>query len=132
MEAFFLHNSISNFHSAVPISNDYNGDSGIFRFHSIEEIFADEGDDIIDLTSPDYSLLNLEIMVDGGSGDDVIWGFDANETLIGGSGNDKIFGGIGTDILTGGAGADEFQFTKTSANSTITDFDINSGDTKFF
>ena len=71
-------------------------------------------------------------MVDGGSGNDVIWGSDANETLVGGSGNDKIFGGIGTDILTGGAGADEFQFTKTSANSTITDFDINSGDTLNF
>ena len=131
-EAFFLHNSISNFHSVVPVSTDYNGDSGIFRFHSIEEIFADEGDDIIDLTSPDYSLINLEIMVDGGSGNDVIWGSDANETLRGGSGNDKIFGGIGTDVLIGGEGADEFQFTKTSTNSTITDFDINSGDTLSF
>ena len=106
---------------------------GAQRLLNIEEIYGLGGNDILDLTSPDYSLVDQNIKVDGGTGNDIIWGSDANETILGGEGNDQLFGGIGTDILTGGNGADEFHFTKTSTNSTITDFDVNSGDTlKFF
>ena len=72
-------------------------------------------------------------LVDGGSGDDTLWGSDANETLKGGVGDDELFGGAGTNVLTGGAGADEFQFTKTSTNDTVKDFSLSDGDTlKFF
>ncbi|SMO67192.1 hypothetical protein SAMN06265173_10942 [Thalassovita litoralis] len=90
------------------------------------------GDDIIDLTSPDYSLAGIAMSIDGGDGNDVIWGSDANENIVGGNGDDTIFGGIGTDMLTGGAGADVFEFTRTSTNTSVTDFDISEGDTLRF
>ncbi|TQV78586.1 calcium-binding protein [Denitrobaculum tricleocarpae] len=53
--------------------------------------------------------------VDGGLGDDILIGADANatlrggdgaDTLIGGEGNDTLEGGAGDDILIGGAGDD--------------------------
>ena len=132
-DAFFLHDSFSGFHSSLTLSNDYNGNSGTARIKNIENINSGDGDDIIDLTSPDYSLAGQNITVDGGEGDDTLWGSDANETLKGGNGDDVFFGGAGINELIGGSGADEFQFTKTSSNDTIADFNISDGDTlKFF
>jgi hypothetical protein len=98
------------------------------RFVGVEEIYGFGGDDLIDLTSSDYSLANEDIRVYGGSGNDVIWGSDANEQVFGGTGNDTLFGGAGRDILTGGAGSDVFEFTRTSMESTITDFNPEEGD----
>jgi Ca2+-binding RTX toxin-like protein len=115
------------------LSDDYSGNSGTSRIENIENINSREGDDIIDLTSPDYSLTGQNITVDGGEGSDTLWGSDANETLKGGSGEDQLFGGAGINELIGGSGADEFQFTKTSTNDTVADFNISDGDTlKFF
>ena len=67
-------------------------------------------------------------MVDGGYGNDVLWGSDADELFFGGHGDDRLFGGIGTNTLTGGSGADKFQFTKTSTHDTVTDFSVEDGD----
>jgi len=132
-DAFFLHDSFSGFHSSLNLTADNNGKSGIARIANIENITSGLGDDIVDLTSPNYSLVGQDITVDGGSGNDTLWGSDANETLKGGVGDDELFGGAGTNTLTGGAGADEFQFTKTSTNDTIKDFSLSDGDTlKFF
>ena len=86
------------------------------------------GDDIIDLTSPDYSLAGQVITINGGTGNDVIWGSDATETIIGGDGNDILFGGSGSDTLTGGSGADTFEFTVTAGSDTITDYSKSDGD----
>ena len=132
-DAFFLHDSFSGFHSSLTLSNDYEGRSGTARIENIENINAGAGDDIIDLTSPDYSLAGQNITVNGGEGSDTLWGSDADETLIGGTDNDVLFGGAGVNELIGGSGADEFQFTKTSTHDTIDDFSISDGDTlKFF
>ena len=132
-DAFFLHDSFSGFHSSLTLVEDYDSRLGTARIANIENINSGLGDDIVDLTSPDYSLAGQNITVDGGSGDDTLWGSDANETLKGGVGDDELFGGAGTNVLTGGAGADEFQFTKTSINDTIKDFSLIDGDTlKFF
>jgi Ca2+-binding RTX toxin-like protein len=132
-DAFFLHDSFSSFHSSLEFINDFDDGAGTARIENIENINAGDGDDIVDLTSPDYSLVGQGITVDGGSGNDTIWGSDANETLIGGDGDDDLFGGAGINELIGGSGADEFQFTRTSINDTIADFDITEGDTlKFF
>jgi Ca2+-binding RTX toxin-like protein len=127
-DAFFLHDSLSGFHSSLTLVEDYDGRLGTARISNIENINSGLGDDIVDLTSPDYSLVGQNITVDGGSGDDTLWGSDANETLKGGVGDDELFGGAGTNVLTGGAGADEFQFTKTSIADTVTDYDLTSGD----
>lgn len=131
-DAFFLHDAYSGFHSSVALAEDYVGNESAARFANIEEIHGGDGDDIIDLTSPDYSLAGVAMSIDGGEGNDVIWGSDANENISGGNGNDTIFGGIGTDLITGGAGADVFDFTRTSTNTSVTDFDVIEGDTLRF
>ena len=127
-DAFFLHDSFSGFHSSLALSDDYAGELGKARIENIETINAGGGDDIVDLTSPDYSLAGQNITVNGGEGNDTLWGSDANETINGGNGDDVLFGGAGTNTLTGGAGADEFQFTRTSIAETVTDYDLGSGD----
>ncbi|HEX3358800.1 MAG TPA: calcium-binding protein [Tepidisphaeraceae bacterium] len=43
----------------------------------------------------------------GGSGNDVIWGSDASNTLLGNAGNDSIYGGAKNDALYGGDGNDQ-------------------------
>ena len=48
----------------------------------------------------DYDILN------GGDGDDALFGGQADDTLNGGAGDDRLDGGIGRDILNGGAGID--------------------------
>ncbi len=132
-DAFFLHDSFSGFHSSLTLSNDSSSLVGTARIVDVEYILGMSGNDIIDLTSPDYSLSGQVITIDGGAGNDTIWGSGADETISGGDGNDEIFGGIGLDVLSGGSGADEFQFTKTSIASTLVDFNIAEGDTlKFF
>lgn len=91
--------------------------------------------------------------IDGGYGNDIIWGRSGNDKLyggqnadslsggngddllVGGSGNDVLVGGLGADDLTGGYGADTFRFTNI-ADSTqdllsqdlITDFTQSEGD----
>ena len=132
-DALFLHDTFSGFHSLIDLDADAFGQSGTARIEGIEKINASAGNDIIDLTSPDYSLFGANIEIHGGEGNDTIWGSDANETLNGGEGDDVLFGGSGINILNGGSGADEFQFTSTSTHDTINDFDIYDGDRlKFF
>jgi Ca2+-binding RTX toxin-like protein len=45
-------------------------------------------------------------MIDGGNGDDRLYGSYGVDTLIGGAGNDTLYGYNGDDIMTGGDGSD--------------------------
>ena len=45
--------------------------------------------------------------LNGGPGDDEIWGYEGNDTLDGGDGKDNLDGGSGDDRVLGGAGDDE-------------------------
>ena len=128
-DAFFLHDSFSGFHSSLTLTTDtHTGAQSTQRIMNVETINGLGGDDIIDLTSPDYSLAGQVITINGGTGNDVIWGSDATETLIGGDGNDILFGGSGNDILIGGSGADTFEFTVSAGSDTITDYSKSDGD----
>ena len=128
-DAFFLHDSFSGFHSSLILTTDtHTGGQSTQRILNAETINGLDGDDIIDLTSPDYSLAGQVITINGGAGSDIIWGSDATETLVGGNGNDVLFGGSGNDTLTGGSGADTFEFTVTAGNDTITDYSKSDGD----
>ena len=128
--SLFLHDALSGFHSSVELSSDSTGEQSKARLENIEQITGNDSDvNLIDLTSPDYSLDGQSITVDGAGGRDIIWGSDADETIKGGEGDDELFGGAGTNVLTGGLGADEFQFTMTSTNDSVTDFNAAEGDT---
>ncbi|MEP5729658.1 MAG: tandem-95 repeat protein [Sulfitobacter sp.] len=56
--------------------------------------------------SPDRNPDNGRDSVDGGAGDDLIFGADDDDTLNGGSGNDTIDGEIDDDIINGNIGDD--------------------------
>lgn len=76
---------------------------------------ADEGTDTV-YTMVSYTLPeNVENLVilsvasltaTGNALDNIIWGYNGNDTLLGGIGNDTLEGGTGNDRLDGGAGAD--------------------------
>jgi Ca2+-binding RTX toxin-like protein len=58
------------------------------------------GDDVLDASGlpATSSLLTL----DGGAGDDVVFGGDGDDVLLGGAGDDVLLGGPGTDTIDGG------------------------------
>lgn len=58
------------------------------------------------LGDPDPEINNGRDVIDGGAGDDVIFGQDDDDTLLGGSGNDRIDGGIDDDVIFGEEGND--------------------------
>jgi Ca2+-binding RTX toxin-like protein len=59
----------------------------------------------------------------GNSGDDVLNGDDGDDTLFGSLGDDVLNGGAGSDTLSGGSGADRFVFDALGAGvDQITDF----------
>ena len=134
-DALFLHDAISGFYADAVLTEDYAGRDSTSRLSGIEVIEAGAGNDVIDLTSPDYELASQavgRITLDAGAGRDTVWGSAADEDILGGDGNDRLFGGAGVDVLTGGAGADVFEFTRTSTQSTITDFSSSDGDRIWF
>ena len=124
------------------------------RLSGIEIINGEDGDDLIDLSSLDFTYGNVTL--NGGNGDDVLWSNDGDDILNGDSGNDQIvggrgddimsggtdndiikgyigddtlIGGAGADILTGGAGSDIFNFSSLS-DSTISSSDLITDFTK--
>ena len=66
-------------------------------------IFGHEGNDYIHGAKAFKDYLN------GGSGDDKIFGYGGNDKLLGGDGDDEMLGGDGNDRLLGGKGDDQLQ-----------------------
>ena len=92
----------------------------------IENVIAGSGDDLIFGNEADNRLR-------GNDGDDLLWGDLGKDKLYGGAGddilngglgNDYIVGGAGFDVLSGGPGRNIFAFTPTNAEDLdiITDF----------
>ena len=131
-DAFFLHDSFSRFHADVTLGTDSMGRQGTARLADVERILAGVGNDVIDLTSPDYSLAGQRIDLFGQLGNDVLWGADSDDYLSGGDGDDTIVGGSGSDTMSGGNGADRFEFTRTSTDVLVQDYDRSEGDTLVF
>ena len=59
------------------------------------------GDDVINASG----LSGMQLVANGGDGDDVLIGGHGGNTLIGGNGDDILIGGTGVDVLDGGPGA---------------------------
>lgn len=57
-------------------------------------------------------------LIDGGAGDDTLYGEEGNDTLLGGANNDQLYGGSGADSLDGGVGNDTL-FGGTGADTLI-------------
>lgn len=124
-DAFFLHDALSGLHELIETDADSNAVETAPRVESIENIIGGAGDDLIDLTSMDFSLAGQSITITGGPGDDVLWAGSGDDRLEGGDGADQLFGGSGSDILQGGAGPDVFQFTDSSGADEVIDFDLS-------
>jgi VCBS repeat-containing protein len=71
-----------------------------------------------------YGSLGSDTL-NGMSGHDYLFGGLGNDKLNGGDGVDELFGGLGDDMLTGGTGADLFHFGRAGGSDTITDFNTN-------
>jgi VCBS repeat-containing protein len=130
-DAFFLDDVYSDHHESVGLTETSRGTDSAARIINLEAIIGGLGDDLIDLTSNDFTVSN-SVMLDGGEGNDILWSSIGADTINGGTGNDTLFGGSGDDTLTGGTDKDTFQFTATSGNDTITDFSVSDTDTLEF
>jgi Ca2+-binding RTX toxin-like protein len=65
------------------------------------------GNDTIDASS--LPLGAIALTLDGGNGDDMLFGAaQSSELLLGGAGNDVLNGGVAADAMTGGAGDDTY------------------------
>ena len=102
------------------------------RLAQIDEIRAGAGNDIVDMTSQQFSYAGNGIKIYGGLGDDTIWanngnnilfGDAGNDRLVGGTGNDIIIGGVGNDSMHGGGGDDIFFFAGSWGSDTIEQLD---------
>jgi Ca2+-binding RTX toxin-like protein len=122
-DAFFLHDFFSDFNANKSSSFviDSKGNTGTSRMSGVERILGGQGNDIIDVTSPTFTLGDIEIQ--GNQGADALWGGDGNDTLD---------GGAGTDTLAGGRGNDQFVLRLGESNATtaladhIRDFKVGS------
>lgn len=86
---------------------DQHGTSGGDSMYAIQSdaithntVYGMDGDDTI---TGAYGHNNV---LDGGNGDDNLYGQDGNDHLIGGNGNDLLYAQDGNDTLDGGAGND--------------------------
>ncbi|MCE9639241.1 MAG: tandem-95 repeat protein [Betaproteobacteria bacterium] len=91
---------------AIFLDDSYSAFPGtrVPRLAGIERIEGGAGNDVIDLTSALYAY--TDVTIDGGDGNDALWGSSGNDVLLGSGGNDDLFGGAGQDYLMGGGGND--------------------------
>jgi Ca2+-binding RTX toxin-like protein len=95
---------------------DANGDGATDFTFPLSDITAiaiatGGGDDTVQLTQ--FGGLfdtTRPTTIDGGDGNDKIFGVDGNETIVGGAGDDFIDGNRGNDSISGGAGDDTIQW----------------------
>ena len=65
------------------------------RLSNIQEIDLGNGNNIVDLTSSQYSLPNITVRC--GSGNNTIWTGGGNDTIVSGTGIETMMGGAGSD-----------------------------------
>jgi len=91
------------------------GDAEGDAFSSINKVVGSRFDD--GLIADDSG-----VVLDGGTGHDLLVGGAGLDVLIGGDGDDTLQGRRGLDVLTGGAGADRFVLDYGDGPDLITDF----------
>lgn len=112
----------------IELYNFFNSTYGTTR--QIESIEFEDGSDTLSLSE----MLAAMQVIEGGSGNDTIYGHSdqdddirgnaGNDVLSGKAGDDTLTGGAGNDQLTGGSDADTFVISLNGGDTdTITDFD---------
>ena len=88
------------------------------------------GDGNDTLKASQYDIAND--ILDGGAGDDTLWGYKGDDILIGGVGNDNLYGGEGNDtyVFAKGHGKDLISDEAGEAD-TIQFLDVNFDEVKF-
>ncbi len=77
------------------------------RVQYMDYINAGAGNDIVDMSgAPSIG----GIVIDGGTGHDILGGTIYADTIFGGDGNDRIYGNAGNDSLYGGTGDDAYYY----------------------
>ncbi|MBD3885423.1 hypothetical protein IFO70_27235 [Phormidium tenue FACHB-886] len=67
-------------------------------FDNVENITGSQFNDVVVAS-------NIDNVIQGGGGNDELYGLAGNDILDGGDGNDSLFGGAGNDLLKGGLGS---------------------------
>lgn len=82
--------------------------SADFTASNVEKVVGSSYNDTLDLRENGVLswLLDDSLEIDGGNGNDVVHGNDAENKLLGGEGNDTLSGWAGNDVIHGGAGDD--------------------------
>ena len=148
-DAFFLHDTYSDYPESFETTKDAWGRDYTARAQNLLDIFARDGDDLIDLSTTETREIHGGVKrsgggvkgVYGGSGDDVILGSDG--AVFGEEGNDTFISHHSA-VMTGGSGDDIFGFLATPSmqaeptalNSepvhSITDFETGSDSIRFY
>jgi len=71
----------------------------------VETILAGNAGDVVHLADGFINLIDMSI--DGGRENDILWANAGNDTLLGNNGNDLMDGGPGSDTILGGLGNDQ-------------------------
>ena len=95
------------------------------RLLGLNKIDLLEGNNFLDLTSTITSLKSEQLEITVGSGDDILWLSDADETINTGNGNDLITLNGGSDNLKTGLGNDIVTISNYKGELIISDFDIS-------
>ena len=95
-----------------------NGEAQSFDAARVKRIRANGlgGDDVITIGG-NAGAVAVPAKLNGGKGDDELFGGDAADVLRGGRGDDELGGGGGADRISGGAGEDVFQSTDAPAEN---------------
>ncbi|MBY7818436.1 cadherin-like domain-containing protein, partial [Vibrio fluvialis] len=93
------------------------GYNGLVEFLELRDGSTPSQVDIYEFIKDNHELFNVagdsrggDDILNGGDGNDILYGQGGDDTLNGGAGNDILIGGYGNDILTGGDGDDLFVF----------------------
>ncbi|MBT5265010.1 MAG: hypothetical protein HOL85_09275, partial [Rhodospirillaceae bacterium] len=128
---FGNHNS-DNINGGADADTIYGGQNdGVPRLDAYGFLRMQDGVETIDGGAGNDSMFGNygdETML-GGAGDDTMYGGQNNDTLVGGDGADRLYGNRDDDILIGGAGGDTFAFGAAGQGSDVVmDFDFTAGD----
>jgi Ca2+-binding RTX toxin-like protein len=81
------------------------GDLISFSTDALGRLYTTELDGEIHLLTPSAAAGDGADVLDGGNGQDQLFGGAGADRLLGGNGNDQLWGGLGSDNLEGGNGA---------------------------